>query len=67
MRVGRRLLAETNLTHATLSSDALHSPFDTARETLLSGGEMVVQIKGNQKGMLNTAERLAAAPSPFLP
>lgn len=67
MRVGRRLLAETDLTGATLSFDALHSQFDTARETTMSGGELVAQIKGNQKGILATAERLAAGPSPFLP
>ena len=67
VRVGRRLLAESNLTQAIVSSDALHGQFETVRETAMSGGESLVQIKGNQKTVLASAKRLAAKPSPLLP
>ena len=67
MRVGRRLLEETDLAGAVVSTDALHGQFESARETAMSGGESLVQIKGNQKTILATAEHRTAKPSPFLP
>lgn len=65
-RVARRLLAETDLAGATVSFDALHGRAP-ARETAMSGGESLVQIKGNQKTILEAAKKRAAAPFPLLP
>ena len=67
MRAGRRLLAETDLAGAVVSADALHGQFESTREMAMSGGESLVQIKGNQKTILASARRRAAKPSPFLP
>ena len=65
-RVAQRLLVENDLTGATVSFDALHGQAP-ARETAMSGGESLVQVKGNQKTLLETARRRAANPSPLLP
>lgn len=65
-RVAQRLLVENDLTGATVSFDALHGQAP-ARETAMSGGESLVQIKGNQKTILASAEHRTAKPSPFLP
>jgi hypothetical protein len=51
-KVAQQLLRDTPLDNATVSADALHSQQDTAREIHLSGGESVLQIKRNQKGIL---------------
>ncbi len=67
MRVGRRLMTENDLTNATVSADALHCQADTMREVALSGGESILQLKANQKTVLETAKQLAARNTPFLP
>ena len=67
MVVGRRLLTESDLTGATVSADALHCQASSVREVVLSGGESLIQVKANQKTILETAQRLTASPSPFLP
>ena len=64
MPVGRRLLEETDLTNALVSSDALHCQQDTARAIAASNGESLMQIKANQKGLLRNAEAVARARDP---
>ena len=62
--VGRRLLSETDLTNALVCSDALHCQHDTVRTVAASNGESLVQIKGNQKGLLKNAKDVATARHP---
>ena len=62
--VGRRLLSETDLTNALVCSDALHCQHDTVRTVAASNGESLVQIKGNQKGLLKNAKDVAKARHP---
>lgn len=66
LRVGRQMLAQTDLTRARVSMDALHAQHETLRTVALNGGEGLVQIKANQKTVLRTAQRLAAGHTPFL-
>lgn len=67
MRVGRHLLAKSNLEKALVSADALHAQSETVREIAMSGGESLTQIKGNQQTILASARQLAAKASPLLP
>lgn len=64
MRVGRSLLASMDLDNALVSSDALHCQQETAREIVCAGGEHLVQIKGNQAGIVRKAEDVVRARHP---
>ncbi len=48
-----------------VTADALHCQSKTARSIAQKGGDYLLQIKGNQPGMLKRAETLAKASSPF--
>ena len=61
MPVGRKLLGRMDLSNALVSSDALHCQQDTAREILCSGGEHLMQVKGNQAGIVAKAEAVVKA------
>jgi hypothetical protein len=51
-----------------VTADALHCQKDTARAIVEKGGDFLLQIKGNQPGLLACAETAnAAAGPPFLP
>jgi hypothetical protein len=67
MRVARALVQSHDLTGADVSTDSLHCQQENIRETVLSGGEALVQVKGNQKGALASCKAVAAARPPFLP
>jgi hypothetical protein len=67
MRVARKLVGSLDLTGAVVSSDALHCQQDTLREIVLSGGEALVQVKGNRKSALAACKAVSAARPPFLP
>lgn len=61
MPVGRKLLGRMGLSNALVSSDALHCQQDTAREILCSGGEHLMQVKGNQSGVIRRANAVVRA------
>ena len=67
LKAAQKLLRETDLTGALVSFDALHCQQETVRETHLSGGDALVQVKANQAGLLAACERVAAQASPLLP
>ena len=46
---------------ALVNSDALHCQQDTAREILCSGGEHLMQVKGNQAGIVAKAGAIVKA------
>jgi len=64
MRVARALVRETDLSNATVSMDPLHCQQETVREIQMSGGEVLVQVKGNQRHLLAACARHAAQ-APF--
>jgi hypothetical protein len=66
MRVARALVRSVDLTGAVVSSDSLHCQQETIREIVLSGGEALVQVKGNQRAALAACKAVAAARPPFL-
>lgn len=68
LAVGRNLVREVDLSNALVSADALHCQQETVREIAMSGGEALVQVKGNQKSILTACKRVAEGRSPlFLP
>ena len=56
-----------DLTNTVITADALHCQKDTAREIVNRGGEYFIQVKGNQKTILQETELSAKDLSPFLP
>ncbi len=68
LAVGRSLVREADLSNALVSTDALHCRQETVREIAMSGGEALVQVKGNQKSILAACKRVAEGRAPlFLP
>ena len=67
MKVGQRLLRETNLANAIVTADPLHCQRETARTVVAGGGEYLFQAKANQKGVLARAECKTEGLPPFLP
>ena len=63
--VAQAMLNKSNLENATVSCDALHCQQATMREMHMSGGEALVQVKGNQKSVLKSCEKLHAAGTPL--
>jgi len=68
----QRLLARTDLTGKTAVMDALNTQVDTARQVVQDcGGDYVLTVKGNQKGLGQTLQQLwdgahsAFSPSAF--
>jgi len=57
LRVAQEIIRTSNLENATVSYDALHCQQDTIRETHMSGGEAVVQIKANKKTILEACKK----------
>lgn len=49
----------------TVTADALRCQAKTARTVVGKGGDYLLQVKGNQPGMLGQAKAHAAAGSPF--
>jgi hypothetical protein len=66
-RVGRRLVRGLDLTGAVVSCDALHCQNETTREIVGVGGEVLVQVKRNQKSALATCKAISASRPPLLP
>ena len=64
LAVGRRLLRESDLTNALVSSDALHCQQETARAVACANGENLMQIKANQPGLLRNAKAVVSARHP---
>ena len=55
----QRLLARTDLTGKTAVMDALNTQQETARQVVQDcGGDYVLTVKGNQKGLSETLEQL---------
>ena len=50
-----------------ITGDPLHCQKETASLIVENGGEFMLQLKGNQPGCLETAEKLTVNLSPFLP
>ncbi len=65
MRVAQNLIKASDLSNALVSADALHCQQETVREILMSGGEALVQVKGNQKSVLSACEAIAAGRAPL--
>ena len=65
MRVAHSLIKASDLSNAIVSADALHCQQETVREILMSGGEALVQVKGNQKSILSACEQVASGRSPL--
>jgi len=65
----QRLLARTDLTGKTAVMDALNTQVETARKVVQDcGGDYVLTVKGNQKGLGRTLDQLwAGAHSAFSP
>ena len=54
----RRTLAGMDLSEAIVSTDALSCQDDTAHTVLANGGDYVLQVKKNQKGLLKQCVEL---------
>ncbi len=68
LRVGQQLIEQSpTLNGQVLTGDALHSQRATARQVVEKGGDYLLQIKGNQPTLLDTAERTFVKASPLLP
>ena len=65
LAVGRGLVREADLSNALVSADALHCQQQTVREIAMSGGEALVQVKGNQKKILAACKSVAAGRAPL--
>ena len=65
LAVGRGLVRELGLSNALVSADALHCQQETVREITMSGGEALVQVKGNQKKILSACKSVAAGRAPL--
>ena len=65
LTVGIALVREADLSNALVSADALHCQQETVREITMSGGEALVQVKGNQKKILKACEQVAKGHTPF--
>ena len=63
--VARRLIRQSDLSNALVSADALHCQQETIREITMSGGEALVQVKGNQKSILAACESVADGRTPL--
>lgn len=55
----RDTLSGMDLSGAIVSTDALSCQDDTAHTVLANGGDYVLQVKGNQKGVLKQCEELS--------
>ena len=55
----RDTLSGMDLSGAVVSTDALSCQDDTAHTVLANGGDYVLQVKGNQKGVLRQCEELS--------
>ena len=56
--VARRMLGRMDLSNAIVSGDALHCQDATARTILDGNGEYLLQVKGNQGGVLRAARAI---------
>jgi len=65
LAVGRGLVRELGLSNALVSADALHCQQETVREITMSGGEALVQVKGNQRKILSACKSVAAGRAPL--
>ena len=65
LAVGRGLVRAADLSNTLVSADALHCQQETVREIALSGGEALVQVKGNQKKILAACKGVAAGRAPL--
>jgi hypothetical protein len=65
LKVALNLIKEADLSNALVSADALHCQQEAVREILMSGGEALVQVKGNQKSILSACEAIAEGRTPL--
>ena len=64
---GREVLKKIDVAGKTVVADALHTQQETARQILVEGGgDYVLTVKGNQKGLQETIDGLLAE-QPFPP
>jgi hypothetical protein len=56
-----------DLSHAIITADALHCQDRTAQEIVARGGEFIIQVKGNQKGVHEKAIAITETLPPLLP
>ena len=67
LKVGQKVLASRTWDGKIITGDPLHCQKETASLIVENGGEFMLQLKGNQPGCLETAEKLTVNLSPFLP
>ncbi len=68
MKVAQRLLTEQeDLSGKVITADALHTQHETLRAVVEKGGEMIVQVKDNQKKAHRRAQTLTEKLAPLLP
>lgn len=67
MRVAQQLVEQSDsLAGQVVTGDALNTQRSMSRAVVEKGGEYLLQIKGNQPKLLDTAQRTFAPASPFL-
>ena len=68
LKAAQRLLAaQKDLSGKLITADALHAQHDTLRTVVEKGGEMIVQVKDNQKKAHKRARALTEDLAPLLP
>jgi hypothetical protein len=63
----RMICTQSDLTNTIITADALHCQRESARAIVERGGEFILQVKGNQKTVLECAEIKTKDLAPFLP
>jgi Domain of unknown function (DUF4338)/DDE_Tnp_1-associated len=68
IKAAQRLIKQQkDLSGAVITADALHCQRETAQDIVAGGGEYILQIKDNQKGLRKRAALKTEDLSPFLP
>ncbi len=68
LKAAQRLLCEQkDLSGKLITADALHAQHGTLRTVVEKGGEMIVQVKDNQKKAHKRARALTEQLAPLLP
>jgi hypothetical protein len=68
LKAGQRMIEQqADLSHALITSDALHCQAQTARAIVERGGEFIIQAKGNQPTVHQNVIAKTEKLTPFLP
>lgn len=68
MKAAQRLIeSQEDLSNALITADALHAQDAMAREIVARGGDFLIQVKGNQKTVHESAQALTEHIPPLLP